>query len=176
MSPRSWWGGVRREHPPAVVVESAGLPRGEKVLAHVQDGERWLLGTRVALVVVEPGQPPVRLPWEQVQAADWDQEAGTLTVSEVGEYGRPRATYVFALENPALLLQLVRERVTASVVLQRGHLVSGKRGFKVIGRRSPEGGPITWMVEFDQGIDPDDPVVSAATELALADARGDVGE
>ncbi|MGO4256823.1 hypothetical protein [Marmoricola sp. RAF53] len=177
MSPRTWWGGERRERPPVVVVESAGLPRGEKVLAHGQDGDRWLLGTRVALVLVQPGQPVVRLPWEQVQAADWDQEAESLRVTEVGEYGRPRASYVFTLDDPDLLLQLVRERVTASVVLQRGHLVSGKRGFKVIGRRSPEGrGPITWMFEFDPGIDPDDPLVAVAAEAALAEARGDVGE
>lgn len=177
MSSRTWWGTERRERPPAVVVEAAGLPRGEKVLAHAQDGDRWLLGTRVALVVVVPGEPAVRLPWERVQAADWDKEATTLTVSEVGEYGRARASYVFTFENPALLLQLVRERVTASVVLQRGHLVTGKRGFKVIGRRSPEGtGSIHWMFELDAGIDPDDTVVALAMDVALGQARGDVGE
>lgn len=177
MSPRTWWGTERRERPPETVVESAGLPRGERVLAHGQDADRWLLGTRVALVVLEPGRPAVRIPWELVQAADWDQDASTLTVSEVGEYGRPRASYVFGFHNPALLLQLVRERVTASVVLQRGHLVIGKRGFKVIGRRSPEGrGPISWMVELDAGIDPDDPVVAVAMDLALTEARADVGE
>lgn len=168
------WG--RGEKPPAMVVESAGLPRGEKVLAHAQDGDRWLLGTRAALVVVTPGDEPVRLPWEQVQAADWDNEAEQLVVTEVGEYGRPRASYTFSFDNPAMLLQLTRERVTASVVLQRGFLVTKKAGFKVIGRRAPSGGPIGWMVEYDAGIDPDDPDIGASVDRALTQAMADVGE
>ena len=62
---------------------------------------------------------------------------------------------------PQALLQLVRERVSASVVLQRGRIVEGKRGLKVIGRRSPAGGPIRWMFEYDDGLDPDDPGLRA---------------
>lgn len=171
----------RSEQPPAVIVESAGLQRREKVLAFAQDPgsdqkERWLLGTRLALYLVTAGEGTVRLPWETVQAADWDQDAETLTVSEVGEYGAARAAYVFSLEAPVLLLQLIRERVTASVVLQRGYLVDGKTGFKVIGRRSPNGGPIAWMHEYDAGIDPESPEVRAAAEEALVRARADVGE
>jgi hypothetical protein len=165
---------TRADQVPGQVLARAGLGRGERVLAFANDGDRWLLGTRLALVVV--GDDVVRLPWETVQAADWDQDESTLTVSEVGEYGRPRSAYEFSLENPALLLQLVRERVTASVVLQRGFLVAGKRGFKVIGRRSPDGGPITWMHEYDLGIDPDEPDVAAAAAEVLAQARADVGE
>ncbi len=167
---------ARPERAPADVVEVAGLARGEKVLAFAQDGNRWLLGTRAALVIVEPAADPTRLGWEQIQAADWVKDESVLTISEVGEYGLPRASYRFTLENPALLLQLIRERVTASVVLQRGHLVDGKRGFKVIGRRSPDGGPISWMHEYDAGIDPDEPDVAAAASEALARARADVGD
>ena len=165
---------TRAEKVPAPVLARAGLTRGEKVLAFAHDGDRWLLGTRGALVLVD--EETTRLPWETVQAADWDQDEATLTISEVGEFGRPRASYVFRLVDPALLLQLVRERVTASVVLQRGFFVAGKRGFKVIARRSPDGGPITWMYEYDAGIDPDEPDVAAAAAEALAQARADVGE
>ena len=164
----------RADRAPALVVERAGLGRGEKVLAFAHDGDRWLLGTRLALILV--GSETLRLPWETVQAADWDQDEAVLTVSEVGEFGQPRASYDFALGNPTQLLQLIRERVTASVVLQRGFLVSGKRGFKVIGRRSPEGGPITWMHEYDAGVDPDEPGVALAAAEALARARADVGD
>lgn len=171
----------RTEKAPAAVVEAAGLPRGEKVLAYAQEAvpdrpERWLLGTRTALYLVSPGEDPIRLAWEAIQAADWDLEAETLTVSEIGQYGAARAAYVFSLEAPALLLQLIRERVTASVVLQRGYLMDGKVGFKVIGRRSPAGGPIAWMHEYDAGIDPDAEDVKAAAQEALLRARADVGE
>lgn len=167
---------TRADRAPELIVDAAGLRRGEKVLAFAQDGTRWLLGTRLAFLVVEPGVETARLGWEQVQAADWDLESSTLTVSEVGQYGAPRASYVFTLESPALLLQLIRERVTASVVLQRGHLVEGNKGFKVIGRRPLDGGPIAWMFEYDAGIDPESPEVEAAAADALASARTDVGE
>ena len=171
----------RAEQAPAVIVDAAGLQRREKVLAFAQEAqpdqsERWVLGTRLALYVVTAGEDTARLPWESVQAADWDQEAETLTVTEVGEFGSARAAYVFTLEAPLLLLQLIRERVTASVVLQRGYLMDGKAGFKVIGRRSPTGGPIAWMHEYDAGIDPESPEVREAAAEALVRARADVGE
>ena len=174
--------GFRRGEPgpPAMVLSAADLPRGERLLAHAQDrssaGDRWLLGTRRALVLVSAGVEPVRIPWEQVQAADWDNEAETLVLSEVGEFGRERQRWTFSFENPARLLQLIRERVTASVVLQRGHLVTAKQGFKVIGRRAPDGGPISWMFEYDRDVDPADPSVIAAAEALLERARADVGD
>lgn len=171
----------RAEQAPAVIVDAAGLDRREKVLAFAQDNEadsrqRWVLGTRLALYVVTPGAGSVRLPWESIQAADWDQDTETLHLSEVGEFGAPRDSYVFTMQAPVLLLQLIRERVTASVVLQRGYLVDGKVGFKVIGRRSPAGGPISWMHEYDAGIDPESPEVQQAAADALVRARADVGE
>jgi hypothetical protein len=148
--------------------------------AETADGT-WLVATRDALFVVDPdgsGATERRIPWEQVESADWDREGSRLRVTEIGRFGQPRPSYVFTLPDhePASLLQLIRERVTASVVLQRGRLVSGKRGLKVIGRRSPGGGPITWMHEYDEGIDPDDPAVAEAADALLQQARADVGE
>lgn len=149
--------------------------------AEAVDGS-WLVGTRAALFVVSAAQSssPVgtRIPWEQVEGADWDREGSRLRVTEVGEYGQPRPSYVFMLPEaePASLLQLIRERVTASVVLQRGQLIDGKRGLKVVGRRPPSGGPITWMHEYDEGVDPADPRVVEAADSLLQQARADVGE
>ena len=79
------------------------------------------------------------------------------------------------MDDPALLLQLVRERVTASIVLQRRVPVRGKLGLTVIGRRSPAGGPVTWMHAYDAGLDPDDPEVAAVADRALAGAQAEVG-
>jgi hypothetical protein len=172
-----------------VRLSRSGLPRGVaacvvgRPLAYAEtvDGT-WLVGTRDALVVVSDPDAPAavatRVPWEQVEGADWDREGSRLRVTEVGRYGEPRPSYVFTLPDtePGSLLQLIRERVTASVVLQRGQVVSGKRGLKVIGRRAPSGGPITWMHEYDDGVDPDDPEVAQAAEDLLRHAREDVGE
>lgn len=143
--------------------------------AEAADGT-WLVGTRAALAVV--GSDVLQIPWERLEGADWDRDESRLRFAEIGEFGQPRPAYSFTLPEaePRDLLELVRERVTASIVLQRGHVVSGKRGFKVVGRRSPAGGPISWMFEYDEGIDPADPAVLRAADALLRQARADVGE
>ncbi len=159
---------------PAEVLASSALSRREKVLAGTQAGEgTWLLGTREALHVVPAN---LRIPWERIERADWDRDQERLVVSEVGEFGRVRPQHEFAVSEPGLLLELVRERVTASVVLQRRVLTQGKRGLRVIGRRAPaSGGEVTWAYEFDRGVDPEDPAVMAAAEAGLRAAQEEVG-
>jgi hypothetical protein len=169
----------RAAAPPDVAAQVAGRALAA---AEAVDGT-WLIGTRSELVVIAPaagGPDPVeiRIPWERLEGADWNRDESRLRFTEIGRYGEPRPSYVFTLPEvePAALLQLIRERVSASVVLQRGHVVADKRGLKVIGRRSPTGGPISWMFEYDEGIDPDDPVVAEAADSLLQRAREDVGE
>ena len=52
-------------------------------------------------------------------------------------WGEQRPEHAFAIDEPGRLLELVRERVTASVVLQRHVPVDGRRGVRVIARRAP---------------------------------------
>ena len=112
--------------------------------------------------------PTARLPWEEVEAADWDHDLARLRVSEVGQWGLPRVEHALTLDDSApgdtdRLLQLVRERVTASVLLVRHVPITGKRGVRVVGRRAPAGrSQVHWVYEYDAGIDPTDPVVQAA--------------
>ena len=157
---------LRRTAPPVEVAA------GEKVLAWAASESGPVAGTRSALYL--PGG--IRIPWEQVEAADWDLDAATLRVSEVGTWGEPRPEYALVLSEPARLLQLVRERVTATVVLQRHVPVRGGRGVRVIARRSATGGrELTWLFEYDEGVDPDDPFVEQAAQEALAAARAEIG-
>ena len=165
---------------PAEVRSRARLPRGEKVLASaVAADDTWVLGTRSFLVVVPPvATTDARLiPWEQVEDAAWEQDATRLRITEVGQYGEPRPAHDLVMDDhPGLLLQLVRERVTASVVLQRWVPVRGRAGLTVIGRRSPAGGPIAWMHAYDRGLDPADPEVVVVADLALLQAEAEVGD
>ena len=81
------------------------------------------------------------------------------------------------LTDPRRLVELVRERVTTTVVLQRHVPIRGSRGVRVIARRAATGTrELTWLFEYDQGIDPDDPFVEHAAQEALAAARGEVGD
>lgn len=175
---------LRRGKVPGDVLGRADLG-GQRVLAHAHatDGT-WLLGTREALVVVEPldelgnrpGDRPLRLAWQDIETADWDRDEDRLRVAEVGTFGQARPVHVYQVPEPGLLLQLIRERVTASVLLQRRVAVSGKRGLMVIARRAPTGrGEITWAFEFDEDVDPDDPVVREAAERGLRSAQDELG-
>ena len=145
---------------------------GETVLAWAEthDG-RVIAGTRDAIYL-----DGVRLPWEDVEAADWDRESDRFRVSEVGTWGEPRRQHVFMIKEPGRLLELVRERVTASVVLQWHVTVTDRRGLRVIARRPPRGDrPVRWLYEYDEGVDPDDPAVREVAEAALRDAQAEVG-
>ncbi len=159
-----------------------------RVLAAAQAGDgRWLAGTRDVFHVV--GEPPVgedavavdaaddvAWPWEQVQRADWDTDASTLRVERVADYGQPMTLSSFVLDDPGLLLELIRERVTASVVVERRVNLARRRGFSVIGRRAPSGGGgVTWAYQFDPEVDPEDPAVTSAAEAALREARESLG-
>ena len=150
---------------------------GERVLAWsgAEDGT-VLAGTRDAFYTQSPDGEVSRVPWEQVEAATWDAEDDTFRLSEVGSWGQPRREHVAVLQEPGRLLELVRERVTASVVLQRHVPLDGRRGLRVIARRAPRGDrPVEWVYEYDEGVDPDDPEVRAAAHEALELARRDVG-
>ena len=151
---------------------------GERLLAwaHGEDGS-LVGGTRDALYLQGPGEAEAqRIPWETVQAATWDRETGLLRVSEVGTWGAARPERTLALGDPRRLLMLVRERVTATVVLQRHVPVSGRRGVHVIARRAPGGErAVTWVYEFDEGVDPDDPDVRRLAAQTLLAAREEVG-
>ncbi len=162
---------ARRERP------QVELAPGERALAWAAvDGGGWVVGTRDALYV-----PAGRVPWEQVEAADWDDELERLRVTEIGTWGEPRPLHLLTLSTNGVdthrLLQLVRERVTASVLLVRHVPVTGRLGVRVVARRAPAGrSPVLWFFEYDAGIDPDDPLVRAAAETALDAARADIGQ
>ena len=148
---------------------------GERVLASCEstDGVA-LVGTRDAIYL---GLDPVlRVPWEQVEAVDWNRDEAVFRVSLVGSWGEDKVVHTFALTEPGRFLQLVRERVTASIVLQRHVAIDGRHGVRVIGRREPRGrGEIEWFFEYDEAVDPTDPAVREASAVALAAARADVG-
>lgn len=161
---------LRRETPAPLL--DLDLAPGERILAGaVTEEGTGVAGTRDAFYAGGS-----RLPWESIERADWDAETRTLTVAEVGSWGEVRPVHDLVLPDPGRLLELVRERVTASVVLQRHVPVRGKRGVMVIGRRAPRGDqPLSWVYEFEEGIDPDDPEVIRLARAALLRAQEEVG-
>lgn len=148
-----------------------------KVLAWARAGDGTVLaGTRDALHLVPEAGEVESLRWEHVQRADWDAEERTLTIERLEDYGHPVAPRAFRFDEPGSLLALLRERVSASIVVQQRVVVQGKQGLVVIARRPPSGqGPITWAYELDAGLDPADPAVMARAEEGLREAQESLG-
>jgi hypothetical protein len=154
----------RRERP------DLDVPRGERLLAWTDTSLGPVGGSRDALYL-----PTARLPWEQVETASWDRDTGELVVREVGTWGAPGAVHRMSVDEPGRLLQLVRERVTASVVLTRYVEVGAGRGLRVVARRAASGDRSpTWSCDLDEGLDPADPAVQEAARHRLAAARAEV--
>lgn len=146
------------------------LPRGERPLAFaVTDAGMPVVGTRTALHLGRH-----RIPWEQVHSADWEPETEQLRISEIGEFARQRPVHALSLGEPERLLDLVRERVTSTMVLQRHVPIHADRGLFVIARRSPAG-ETTWYFDFQEGTDPSDPEVRRLAHEAMARIRADLG-
>ncbi len=162
----------RRTRLPAATREQLELATGERPLAWATDREgRWYVGTDRALhLATDDGFR--RLGWEEVERADWQQEAGRLAVVEVSPWGEPEPRTVIEVDDAGQLLELLRERVTKSVVATTYARVRGKAGLSVIGRRSPVGhGPILWSYLLSAGLDPADPDVATVAEQTLQEAQ-----
>jgi hypothetical protein len=162
---------------PAEVEARLPLKPGERILAEVPAaGGLWCVGTGAALLVYADGEW-TRLPWEQVERADWDSEAGRLTVVEVTGWGLPEASMTFELDGAGRLLDLLRERVTKSIAIRLFAPVYARKGLSVVGRRSPTGdGEIAWSFVLASGLDPEDPRVVAVAGRALEQARSELAD
>jgi hypothetical protein len=158
----------------------AGLEtkRGEKPLAHAWDAEgRTFVATRLALYVPlgSTGRHR-RVPWHLVQAAEWDRDTGVLTLLEWADPGEQRVVTRAAFTAADLLLTVLRERVTATVVLTRTAPVDGTDVFVTASiRRRADDGELFVQASYPVGFDHTLPEVVAAADEAIAQARDDVG-
>ncbi|MBP2356618.1 hypothetical protein JOF29_007728 [Kribbella aluminosa] len=161
----------------AAARESTGSK--EDVLAAVQLANgRWVAGTRAALYLPsDSADAERRVGWEQIERANWDSEASVLHIYETTDFGTPLHASELKVEDPGRFGQLLRERVDASIVVQRHVPLSGKRGVRIVGRRNPAGtdAEVTWNIVLDKGLEPSQPGVVEAADAALREVRDEFG-
>lgn len=162
----------RRLSLPSDVTSALALSRGERPLAWARGTQgSWHVGTAVALHIGSP-EGFRRVAWEQIERADWRSDESQLVIVEVAGWGEPEVRTELELVEPGRLLELLRERVTKSVVINLYAPVRGRRGLSVVGRRSPSGeGELAWSYVLGPGLDPEDPVVRQVAERTLAQAQ-----
>lgn len=120
--------------------------------------------------LVMPGRT---LGWDEIERATWDGDDDTLLVVEVATASARPVRHRLQITTPGRLVDVVREQVTASVVLTRFVPIDGRRGVRVTGRRT-RGGDLVWSAALDAGIDRADPGTRARIDAAVAAVRAEV--
>ncbi|HEY7488620.1 MAG TPA: hypothetical protein VH912_29535 [Streptosporangiaceae bacterium] len=162
--------GPRRGALPKAVRDELALERGEHVIAHAttRDGS-YVVATDAALHLPAPAADFVRLPWERIEQASWQN--GWLHVRESGRAGE----HHLRLTEPGSVPETVQERVTATIVVNHHATLPGGSRVRIVGRRPPAGDTIRWTFVFDAGLDPNDPGLRAQAEQVLETLRRQTG-
>lgn len=152
-------------------VEDVALDDGERTLAAASSPAGPVVATDRRLLIPVPGGYH-SISWDRVDRARWDGDAEVLVVAETAPLGSPHRDHRLSVEDPRRLLDVVREQVTASVVITRYVPVNGSLGVRVTGRR--RGDSLGWVVAVDDGLRIDDPEVRRHVDAAVAQVRAEV--
>jgi hypothetical protein len=148
---------------------AAGRPR---ILAWTEGRNAYVIGTPAALSL-GGAEGWEHVGWHEIERGGWNAETGTL--SWVRYDGRRGSV---ALTDPARLPELFRERVAASIVVERFVSVRGERGLVVNGRRDLSAArdgppPISWHATLGRGLTWSTPGVREAADRAIAELRAE---
>lgn len=149
---------------PADVRKSLATEPGERVLTFAQGEDGYVVATNLALFLSDG----TRVPYETIDRAGWDED-GLRVLTTAGEVRLERLT------EPRMLPETVRERVNATIVVNKHVDLPGRGGVRLVARRRPGGEVLGWTLVFDDGLDPDDPGLRAQAEQALEGVRRSMG-
>lgn len=141
---------------------------GSNVLVEVTTSSGSIVtATRKSLNISDPD---VSLPWYSVVSAVW--EAPVLKVLATHE-GKPLKLDL-EIPNPKRLPEVVRERVTDSVIITEHRTLPAGVGATFVARRHPND-EVAWSVVFDSGVDSADPVLQEQAGELLTELRSTLG-
>jgi hypothetical protein len=145
---------------PAEVREAVVPP--DRALTYAAGPDGYVIATDRALYM-----GGARLPWFQVDRAMWDEEGLTVVTTD----GRSHRAL---LPEPGRIPEAVRERVTASIVVNQYAPLDARGGVLLVARKTDED-QLVWEFVFDPGLDPTDPGLRALAEQALEETRRSFG-
>jgi len=145
-------------------VRALATEPGERVLTFAASGDGHLVATTLALFLPDG----TRIPYETIDRASWDEDGLQLTTTD----GAGRH---ISVPEPRLLPETVRERVNATIVVNKHVKLPGRGGVRLLARRRPGDDVIGWSFVFDEGLDPDDPGLRAQAEQAREGVRRSMG-
>jgi hypothetical protein len=142
MARRAWWSRTRglptATHASWLSSMRAVPERPTRVLAWAEATDGYVIGSAAVLsasgstssIARPEGEDWRHVGWHEIERGGWNAETRRLTWAE---YGGRRGS--LELIGPGRLPELFRERVAASIVVERFVAVSGERGVVVNGRR-----------------------------------------
>ncbi|GAA2870337.1 hypothetical protein GCM10010517_30530 [Streptosporangium fragile] len=140
----------------------AAVDPADRVLTYAEGPDGYVIAADRALYL-----GGTRMPWFQVDRGSWDEEGLTVVTTD-GRSHRAR------LPEPGRVPEAVRERVTASIVVNQYVPLDARGGVRLVARRA-EADRLVWEFVFDAGLDSDDPGLRALAEQALEETRRSFG-
>lgn len=155
---------LRSPRLPGGVADSLGVRPGEKVVAWGVGADAYTIATTKALYANGD-----RIPWHRVSKATWGEPELVVVLLDGGP------TLRILLEDARDLPPAVRDRVTDSVIASEHVELDGEAGARMVARRDSDDGSVQWSVIFDSGLDPNDPRLREAADVALDRLRSALG-
>jgi hypothetical protein len=156
----------------AAQARTAGLPirPGERVLTLDRAPAGSLIAATAAAVYLsdqgELGRTWSRVGWEEVIRTGWDDRRHILVLTGAGPSGRWRAE--LAVDRHSALVELARERVSATLLASAAVRYRDRICAIVMARRQPGSGKVTWLTLLNQAGDTEDQAVRAKAAAAIA--------
>ncbi|MDX6323178.1 MAG: hypothetical protein QOF52_3036 [Propionibacteriaceae bacterium] len=168
-----WW--TRSRGLPAGVYDSyraslaGGNARPPRILAWAYTPDGVCIGSEARLSYGD-GTQWTHLGWHEIERGGWNSETSRLRWIQYGN----RQGFV-ELTEPGRVPELFRERVAASILLEKFVPVRGRAGLTIVGRRDlghPEAA-IVWHTALGRGLSWDTEGVQEVADTALAQVRAD---
>ena len=145
-----WWSRTRGLPPPAYAAWTASLSerpgRPARILAWARGPDGYVVGSPAALSWGEEEWRHVG--WHEIERGGWNAETAQLSWVQ---YGGRRGSV--GLEEPGRLPELFRERVAASIAVERFVSIHGDRGVIVTARRDlGRDAEISWHTSLTRGL------------------------
>jgi hypothetical protein len=164
---------LRRERLDDEQLARLGLLPGERVLAFGHDPDRRaVVATDRSLLLQRTPPDYSRYDWHEVERASFADDVLTVRLAASPPAGATRLRVPLA--DAGRLPEVVRDRVTASVLLDQHVPLRGKAGVRVVARRRPAGDVLAWGYVVDEGLTLTAEEQEAA-EAALAAVRAEYG-
>ena len=165
----AWWSRARGLPPGVYAAWVRSLPGGRarrRILAWAPGPTGYAIASVGGLAVGSAAEFR-QLGWHEIERGGWDVEQGRLTW-KLCDAEREHVE----LAEPGRVPEVFRERVAASIAMEKFVPLTGERGVLVTARRDlTQNLPPQWHATLTRGLRWDTPGVAEAVETVLADVR-----